>query len=63
MNAYFSKNFNDFSLVQAIHTAVKGRVRYKVHGLKNSEYLKKYLEFRLLNQKGIQQASANNPSC
>jgi Ca2+-transporting ATPase len=59
MNAYFSKNFNDFSLVQAIHTAVKGRVRYKVHGLKNSEYLKKYLEFRLLNQKGIQQASAN----
>lgn len=59
MNTYFSKNFNDVPLVQAIHTAVKGRVRYKVHGLKHSEYLKKYLEFRLLNHKGIQQVRAN----
>ncbi len=60
MNTYFRKNFNDVPLVQAIHTAVKGRARYKVHGLKHSEYLKKYLEFRLLNHKKIQQVSANS---
>ncbi|MFB2771579.1 HAD-IC family P-type ATPase [Pelatocladus sp. BLCC-F211] len=59
MNTYFSQSFSNIPLVQAIHTAVKGRVRYKVHGLKNSECLKKYLEFRLLNHKGVQQVSAN----
>ncbi|MBD2304483.1 HAD-IC family P-type ATPase [Chroococcidiopsis sp. FACHB-1243] len=59
MNGDFSKNFNSPPLVQAIHTAVKGRARYKVQRLKHSEYLKKYLEFELLTHKGIQQVRAN----
>lgn len=59
MDNFFSKNFNEISLVQAIHTAVKGRVRYRVLGLKNAGYLKKYLELRLLNHKGIQLVRAN----
>src|SRR5919199_1664892 len=46
-------------VVQAIHTAVKGRARYKVNGLEHSEALKTYLEFRLLESEGIRQVSAN----
>lgn len=46
-------------VVQAIHTAVKGRARYKIDGLHRSEALKTYLEFRLLDLGGIRQVSAN----
>lgn len=47
-------------LVQPIHTAVKGRARYKVNGLYHSEALKRYLESRLLEQEIILQARANS---
>ncbi|GAA6623751.1 phosphatase PAP2 family protein [Scytonema sp. NUACC26] len=47
-------------LVQALHTAVKGRARYKVNGLYRSEAFKRYLELRLSNEKGIRQVSANS---
>lgn len=46
-------------LIQAIHTAVKGRARYKVPLLYRSNSFKKELESRLLNRKGIYQVSAN----
>ena len=46
-------------MVQAIHTAVPGRVRYKVEGLYHSEALKKLIELRLGEQRGIQSVSAN----
>ena len=40
-------------MVQAIHTSVKGRARYKVDGLYRSEPFKKYLESRLSKKEGI----------
>ena len=46
-------------LVQAIHTAVQGRARYKVKGLHHSETLKVYLEVRLLDSKVIRAVAAN----
>jgi membrane-associated phospholipid phosphatase len=46
-------------MIQAIHTAVKGRARYKINGLYQSEGLKKYLELKLSQQKIIEQVSAN----
>lgn len=46
-------------MIQAIHTAVKGRARYKVQPLYRSESLKKYLEQRLSAREAIQQVSAN----
>ncbi|HEY9651410.1 MAG TPA: cation-transporting P-type ATPase, partial [Coleofasciculaceae cyanobacterium] len=46
-------------VVQPIHTTVQGRARYKVNGLHRCEPLRNYLEFRLLDQKGIRQVSAN----
>ena len=46
-------------LVQAIHTVVRGRARYKVPRLYRSASFKKELEFRLLNKEGIYQVSAN----
>ncbi|MDZ8087300.1 MAG: phosphatase PAP2 family protein [Nostoc sp. DedQUE12b] len=58
--AYFDELLNKNHWVQAIHTAVKGRARYKVNGLYHSEALKRYLESRLLEQKIILQASANS---
>ncbi|MBD2531851.1 phosphatase PAP2 family protein [Nostoc flagelliforme FACHB-838] len=56
----FHKLLNENHWVQAIHTAVKGRARYKVNGLYHSEALKKYLESKLLEQKIIFQARANS---
>lgn len=60
-------------IVQGIHTTVGGRARYQVSGLHRSEALRTYLEFRLLDSKGIRQVSANpltgnilvifNPAC
>jgi undecaprenyl-diphosphatase len=46
-------------LIQALHTAVKGRARYKVSGLHYSESLKTYLESRLSEEKIITQVRAN----
>ncbi|MBC1297436.1 PA-phosphatase, partial [Nostoc sp. UCD122] len=54
------KLLNQTHWVQAIHTAVKGRARYKVNGLYHSEALKKYLESRLLEDKIISQVRANS---
>jgi Ca2+-transporting ATPase len=46
-------------MIQAIHTAVKGRVRYKVPLLYRSETLKKHVELKLSKEEGIYQVSAN----
>ncbi len=46
-------------MVQAIHTAVKGRVRYKVEGLYRSESLKQYIEQSLSNREGITRISVS----
>ncbi|HEY9604072.1 MAG TPA: cation-transporting P-type ATPase, partial [Allocoleopsis sp.] len=60
MNNHSDRSTNSsVPLVQAIHTAVKGRVRYRVDGLHRSEALKTYLEFRLLDSEGIGQVYAN----
>lgn len=59
MGTHLDKLPNDNSLVRAIHTAVKGRARYKVSGLYRSEALKRYLEFRLSELEGIEQVRAN----
>ncbi|MEH1939712.1 MAG: phosphatase PAP2 family protein [Nostoc sp.] len=58
--AYFDELLNENHWVQPIHTAVKGRARYKVNGLYHSEAFKRYLESRLLEQKIILRASANS---
>lgn len=58
------RNFDKFPhenpLVRAIHTAVKGRARYKVSGLHDSEPLKRYLESRLSQQEIIAEVRANH---
>jgi Ca2+-transporting ATPase len=46
-------------MVEAIHSAVKGRARYKVSGLYRSEYLKRHLEIELENEQGISYVSAS----
>jgi|GEM_PF-1069454 len=56
----FDKLPNENPLVRAIHTAVKGRARYKVSGLHYSEALKRYLESRLSQEKIIAQVHANH---
>jgi membrane-associated phospholipid phosphatase len=54
------QNFtHELPLIRAIHTAVKGRGRYKVSGLLHSEGCKKYLELRLLQERIIAQVMAN----
>lgn len=50
---------NNHPLVQPIHTAVKGRARFKVNGLYHSEDLKQHLEFNLAKDSGILQVRAN----
>ncbi|MEC4813147.1 MAG: phosphatase PAP2 family protein [Scytonema sp. PMC 1069.18] len=60
MDRYFENHPIQNPLVVAIHTAVKGRARYKVNGLYRSKALKKYLEFRLSEKKGIGYISAND---
>lgn len=56
----FDKLPNENPLVRAIHTAVKGRARYKVSGLHYSEDLKRYLESRLSQEEIIAQVCANH---
>lgn len=46
-------------MVQAIHTAVRGRARFKVQGLYRSEPLRRHLEHRLPNGNGIYEVSAS----
>ncbi len=46
-------------MVQAIHTVVKGRARYKVDGLYRSDALKHHLESGLSHKKGISRISIN----
>ncbi|AFY47582.1 membrane-associated phospholipid phosphatase [Nostoc sp. PCC 7524] len=58
MNGHLSTNGS--SLIQAIHTAVKGRVRFKVSGLHLSHSCKNYIEWRLSQEKNILQYSANH---
>ncbi|NMG08394.1 phosphatase PAP2 family protein [Brasilonema sp. UFV-L1] len=60
MSIHFHNHLNQNPLVRAIHTAVKGRARYKVNGLYGSENLKKYLESKLSQKKGIGQVRANH---
>jgi undecaprenyl-diphosphatase len=55
----FDKLTNNNLLVRTIHSAVKGRARYKVHGLYGSEAFKRYLGLRLSKAEGITQVSAN----
>jgi Ca2+-transporting ATPase len=46
-------------MIQAIHTKVPGRARYKIDGLYRSEALKKALEFQLSREKNILRVSAS----
>ena len=46
-------------MVEAIHTAVAGRARFKVEGLYRSKSLEKLLECRLARLQDISLASAN----
>jgi Ca2+-transporting ATPase len=46
-------------MVQAIHTAVAGRARFKVEGLYRSKSLERVLEYRLVRLSDISHASAN----
>ena len=47
------------SMIQAIHTAVPGRARFRVEGLKRSQALQRLLEFRLAQVKDITRVSAS----
>ncbi len=47
-------------LVQTLHNCVKGRVRYKVRGLRHSTHLQRYLEFRLASRSGIERIRASS---
>jgi undecaprenyl-diphosphatase len=60
MNAYLGNISEENPLISAIHTAVKGRARYKVNGLYHSPSLKRYLELQLLQKKAIAQVRANH---
>ncbi|MDM9380078.1 phosphatase PAP2 family protein [Chlorogloeopsis sp. ULAP01] len=60
MGTHLDKLPNDNPLVQPLHTAVKGRARYRVNGLYGSQALKKYLELRLSQEAKIAEVRANN---
>ena len=47
-------------MVEAVHTAVAGRVRYRVAGLKRAPELKKLLEFRLSRTPDVTHVSASD---
>ena len=47
-------------MVEAVHTAVAGRTRYRVPGLYRSESLKRLLELRLTRIKAISRVSASS---
>ncbi|MFN6541264.1 MAG: phosphatase PAP2 family protein [Nostoc sp. EkiNYC01] len=60
MNVDLSNRYQQNILIQAIHTAVKGRARYKVSGLKHSPSLENYIETRLSQEKTIAQFQVNH---
>ncbi|MCX7596451.1 MAG: phosphatase PAP2 family protein [Fischerella sp.] len=60
MGTPFDRLHDEIPLIRAIHTAVKGRARYKVSGLHHSKALKRYLELRLSKEEIIAQARANH---
>lgn len=59
MTSHPNKVSHPQPLVQALHTAVRGRVRFRVQGLQGTVPLKQYLEFHLLQEPGISYASAS----
>ncbi|MFQ4144122.1 phosphatase PAP2 family protein [Chlorogloeopsis sp. ULAP02] len=60
MGTHLDQLPNDTPFVQPLHTAVKGRARYKVNGLYGSQTLKKYLESRLSQEETIAEVCANH---
>ncbi|MDZ8025690.1 MAG: phosphatase PAP2 family protein [Nostoc sp. DedQUE11] len=60
MNPDVSNRSHQNILIQAIHTAVKGRARYKVSGLRHSHSLKKYIVLRLSQDKIITKFQVND---
>jgi undecaprenyl-diphosphatase len=60
MNGYFNNLSHDYGLIEAVHTSVTGRARFKVKGLHLSELMGKYIESRLLEAKNIFQVKANH---
>lgn len=58
-NRFPKSHTNNHPVVRAIHTAVKGRARYKVDALYRSESLKQYIELRLKDEQGIRDVFAN----
>lgn len=60
MNDRFEQFVGNNALVQAIHTAVKGRARYKIDGLYQNKFLKRYLEFRLSQEEAIARVKASD---
>lgn len=60
MNGYFNNLSHEYGLIEAVHTSVKGRARFKVKGLHFSEFMGKYIESRLLEAKNIVQVKANH---
>ncbi|MDZ8241530.1 MAG: phosphatase PAP2 family protein [Nostoc sp. ChiQUE01a] len=60
MNADVSNRSHQNILIQAIHTAVKGRARYKVSGLRHSHSLKNYIASRLSQDKIITKFQVND---
>lgn len=59
MNTYFNNLSHENPLITAIHTAVKGRARYKISGLHHSQACKRYLELRLSQEQIVRQFRAN----
>lgn len=54
-----NKNHENLQYVRSIHTAIQGRARYKIAGLRGSKKLKEYLESELPKQSGVLQVKAN----
>ncbi len=50
------------AVIEAIHTKIEGRARFKVDGLFGSENFKHFLEQRLRAEKDILSASARCPT-
>ncbi|BAZ53842.1 phosphoesterase [Nostoc sp. NIES-4103] len=59
MKTYFNNLSHEDPLIRAIHTAVKGRARYKISGLHHSQACKRYLEVRLSQEEIVRRFHAN----
>jgi CpcD/allophycocyanin linker domain/Heavy metal associated domain 2 len=60
MNNYLRNSHTSSDpVVQPIHTAVKGRARFKVNALHRSQSLKQYIELNLKDEEGIRDVFAN----